>query len=143
MRSSRPSTRFDTATRLVRPDGTLRLTAGTSGRDHGVMPCHTIPSPVGPLTIEERDGAVVALGWDGTPDAEPPTPLLARAAAQLREYFAGERRAFDLPLAPDGSDFQKRVWAAMAEIPYGETETYGALAQRAGSAGRAARTRFP
>lgn len=56
---------------------------------------------------------------------------------QLGEYFAGGRREFDLPLAPEGSAFQQRVWSALREIPYGETEAYGALAERIGHPGSA------
>ena len=55
------------------------------------------------------------------------------APAQLREYFAGTRRTFDLPLAPRGTAFQQRVWAALRAIPYGETCTYGELAAAIGS----------
>jgi methylated-DNA-[protein]-cysteine S-methyltransferase len=59
--------------------------------------------------------------------------------AQLREYFAGRRRQFDLPLAPEGTPFQQRVWRALLDIPYGETISYGELASRIGqrSASRA------
>ena len=59
--------------------------------------------------------------------------LSARADTQLREYFAGKRRTFDLPLEAEGSEFQKRVWAALLEIPYGETRSYKDIAERAGS----------
>ena len=58
--------------------------------------------------------------------------MLARAAAQLREYFAGERTMFDLPLAPDGTGFQRIVWEALERIPYGVTRTYGELAAAIG-----------
>ena len=61
----------------------------------------------------------------------------ARAREQLREFLAGERRAFDLTLRPAGTPFQHRVWAALAEIPYGTTATYGELARRLGTAPRA------
>ena len=54
------------------------------------------------------------------------------AIAELREYFAGERRTFTVPLAPAGTPFQLRVWRALLEIPYGETTSYGELAQRLG-----------
>ena len=103
------------------------------------MPSLTIPSPVGPLTIVERGGAIVALGWDIAGD-EPPgeTPLLAQARAQLAEYFAGTRRAFDLPLAPSGTPFLHSIWRALIRIPYGATETYGELARATGTAARAA-----
>lgn len=55
-------------------------------------------------------------------------PVLTRAATELHEYLAGTRRTFDVPLALDGDDFQQRVWALLAEIPYGTTTTYGELA---------------
>ena len=58
--------------------------------------------------------------------------MLARAAAQLRAYFAGERTVFDLPLAPDGSGFQRLVWQALERIPYGVTRSYGELAAAIG-----------
>lgn len=61
------------------------------------------------------------------------TPLSDRADAQLREYFAGTRREFDLPLAPEGTAFRKQVWAALLEIPYGETRSYREIAERIGS----------
>ncbi len=71
--------------------------------------------------------------WVHDPDA------LAVAATQLTEYFAGERTAFDLPLAPVGTDFRRRVWEALDRIPYGETVTYGQLADLAGESPRAVR----
>lgn len=104
------------------------------------MPVLNVPSAIGPLTLEERGGAIVRLGWGDMPD-DPPggetTPLLAEAARQIAAYFDGALTAFDLPLAPQGSDFQKRVWRAMNEIPYGETRTYGELARRAETVARA------
>jgi len=104
------------------------------------MPTLNVASALGPLTLVERDGALVRLGWDDAPDELPaggPTPLLREAAAQLAAYFAGTLTAFDVPLAPAGTGFQKRVWQAMREIPYGETWTYGGLAKRAGTVPRA------
>jgi len=59
-------------------------------------------------------------------------PLLRRAADQLRAYFQGRRRSFSIPLAPVGTPFQQRVWAALQRIPFGETITYGELARQAG-----------
>ncbi len=58
--------------------------------------------------------------------------LLSRAVAELQEYFAGERTSFDLPLHPKGTEFQKLVWSALREIPYGETRSYGEIAQAIG-----------
>ena len=94
-----------------------------------------VESPVGLLEVEERDGAIVRLGWDATRDASP-SPLLEEAAAQLRAYFAGERTVFDLPLAPRGSDFHQAVFARMLAIPFGETRTYGEIAKALGTHGQ-------
>jgi methylated-DNA-[protein]-cysteine S-methyltransferase len=91
-----------------------------------------IDSPVGPLTLAERDGALARLSFGAHGRHGAPTPLLARATEQLSEYFAGERRGFDLPLAPTGTDFQLACWRALAEIPYGETRSYGEQAVRIG-----------
>ena len=100
------------------------------------MPSLTIPSPIGQLTIEEEDEAIVAIRWgDGPPSNG--SPLLAEAARQLEAYFAGRLTDFDLPLAPAGSPFEQRVWAAMQAIPYGQTRCYGDLAAMVGSAPRA------
>ena len=100
-------------------------------------------TPVGRIGIMEENGALTHLLLPGEAaplDATPgETPLLRKAARELTEYFAGKRRAFDLPLAPAGTAFQKRVWDALAAIPYGETRSYGEVAARIGSphAGRA------
>jgi len=93
-----------------------------------------IDSPIGPIWIEARDGAVTRLGWSGAADADSDDPVLVDAAAQLAEYFAGEREDFDLPLDPVGSDFQKSVYRAMSEIPFGLTRTYGEIAKDLGVA---------
>lgn len=65
--------------------------------------------------------------------SEPTETVLAEVARQLREYFAGERREFDIPLAPRGDEFSLRVWEMLLEIPYGTTTTYGQLAERLGN----------
>jgi methylated-DNA-[protein]-cysteine S-methyltransferase len=65
------------------------------------------------------------------------TPALRAAFVQLREYFAGKRRQFDLPLDPAGTEFQQRVWQMVAAIPYGETVSYGTIAARLGAAQKA------
>ena len=59
--------------------------------------------------------------------------VVARAVRQLKEYFAGKRADFDLPLAPEGTEFQRTVWKQLREIPYGETISYGELAKRVGN----------
>ena len=98
-----------------------------------------LETPVGPVTVTASDDAVTGLRF-GTelPEGsllcreEDATPLLRETARQLREYFAGERRSFTLPLAPQGSEFQKKVWAALQTIPYGETRTYRQIAEQIG-----------
>jgi methylated-DNA-[protein]-cysteine S-methyltransferase len=101
---------------------------------------HTVvDSPVGPLTLVAVDGALAGLYLRrhrhrppvetfGEPDAEPFTEV----ASQLRAYFDGRRTDFDLPLAPAGTPFQRRVWTALRDIRYGETVSYGQLAERLG-----------
>ena len=95
-----------------------------------------ISSPDGTLTVREDRGRIVRLTW-GRADVVERTELLAEAARQLRAYFDGELRAFDLPLAPSGSAFQQGVYRAMAAIPYGETRSYGDIARDLGSVARA------
>ena len=93
----------------------------------------TIRSPIGDLRPEvDASGALARLSF-GRGDGDAPDEL----RSQLDEYFAGERRAFDLPLAPRGTPWQRAVWAALLEIPYGETITYTELAARAGRPGAA------
>ncbi len=96
-----------------------------------------MPSPVGDLLVVADAGALVKLHFlPWTPPDEPPAPddpLLAEAARQLGEYFAGERHDFDLPVAPPGTPFQRRVWEELRRIPYGTTTTYGAIADAVGS----------
>lgn len=100
------------------------------------MPQLSCLTPIGEVTVSEEDGAIVALDWGRGRD-QVRTPLLARAVTQLQDFFDGTRLAFDLPLAPFGSAFQQRVWAALREIPAGETMSYGELATRLGSSARA------
>lgn len=84
-------------------------------------------SPLGPLTISERDGQITALDWDASGDV-PSTPVLKTAIAELEAYFAGERQAFSVPFALEGNAFTKRFLQALIDIPYGQTRTYGELA---------------
>lgn len=95
-------------------------------------------SPVGPLTLFEEDGAIIAVEWGWPPETdEPPAPVLERARDQLDAYFQGKLQAFDLPLAPMGTPFQQKVWQALARIPFGATRSYGELASELGTAPRA------
>ncbi len=95
-------------------------------------------SPLGPIRIAGSGRAITVIGFPGQkhdvamqPDwhRDDDAPELAAARSQLTEYFAGERRAFDLPLAPQGSEFQQGVWHALLRVGYGRTSTYGALAR--------------
>ncbi len=103
---------------------------------------YTMPveSPVGRLVLES-DGVALLGIW--LPRLPQPTgdfeagghdapPVVKDAANQLEEYFAGERTAFDIPMEPAGTTFQKQVWTELSKIPYGETITYGELARRVG-----------
>jgi methylated-DNA-[protein]-cysteine S-methyltransferase len=89
----------------------------------------TVDSPYGPLSVSERDDAIIAINWQA-PESDEASPLLRRAAEQLAAYFAGELKQFDLPLQPSGDSFQQAVCKAMLDIPYGETTTYGAIADK-------------
>ncbi|MGO8866323.1 MAG: methylated-DNA--[protein]-cysteine S-methyltransferase [Alphaproteobacteria bacterium] len=100
------------------------------------MPSLSLASPLGALTLVEERGALVSLAFGGTRGHDE-TPLLSRARMQLLEYFAGRRREFALPLAPDGTPFQQALWQALLAIPYGELRTYGELAAALRSAPRA------
>jgi methylated-DNA-[protein]-cysteine S-methyltransferase len=100
------------------------------------MPTLSIRSPVGQLAIEETDDRIVAIRWADGP-AGNGSLLLVEAARQLAAYFDGRLREFDLPLAPAGTAFDGRVWVAMQTIPYGETRTYGDLADATASGPRA------
>ena len=98
-----------------------------------------LATPVGPVTLTATDEAVIGLRFGtAVPEGSVPVPeeeaapLLREAAAQLREDFAGARRAFTLPLAPVGTEFQQRVWKALRTIPCGETRTYKQIAEQIG-----------
>ncbi|HUK72011.1 MAG TPA: methylated-DNA--[protein]-cysteine S-methyltransferase [Streptosporangiaceae bacterium] len=106
-------------------------------RAHAVM-----DSPVGPLTLVMADGVLTGLYMDvaermprpeicGDGAAETDARFAA-PASQLRDYFAGRRTEFDLQVGLEGTPFQRRVWAALQEIPFGETISYGELAHRIG-----------
>ena len=97
----------------------------------------TIESPVGPLTITAEDDAITAVDFGAGGGPGPNGGVLAEAARQLTEYFAGDLRGFTLPVAPEGTPFRLKVWAAMQAIPYGETRSYGDLARDLDSAPRA------
>lgn len=95
-----------------------------------------VKTPLGVMTLMEADGALKELRF--AQRAEPgeqqkATPLLRKAETELKEYFAGRRKAFTVPMAPEGTAFQQSVWNALLEIPYGETLSYGEVARRIGN----------
>ena len=98
-----------------------------------------LDTPIGRVSITASEEAITRVTWTRGAPAEGDTPntahpILKRAEQQLREYFAGTRRRFDLPLAPAGGDLQQSVCRALLEIPYGETRSYGDLARALGVA---------
>jgi methylated-DNA-[protein]-cysteine S-methyltransferase len=95
----------------------------------------SVDTPVGVLSLVERDGAIVAVHW-GKAKQETETPLLAAAKAQLDGYFFCGLKNFELPLAPSGTNFDRQVWRAMLEIPWGRTKTYGEIAAALGGTAR-------
>lgn len=107
----------------------------------------TIDSPVGALRLVEHDGALIAIDFepfadgDGTPRGarRDDRPVLVETARQLGEYFERRRTEFDLPLAPRGTDFQRRVWEQLQGIEFGTTATYSAVAGRLGMTAAASR----
>ncbi|HYC38768.1 MAG TPA: methylated-DNA--[protein]-cysteine S-methyltransferase [Usitatibacter sp.] len=105
-----------------------------------------IATPLGSLFATSSGDGLTGIYFEGGRHAPAISPQwiedrlcapLVECRRQLGEYFAGARRDFDLPLAPEGTAFQRRVWAEIARIPYGTTITYAELARRAGAPGSA------
>ncbi len=101
----------------------------------------TVKSPVGTLKLVATDDGLAAILWENdNPDrvrlnivAESENhPILREVESQLADYFAGKRKSFDLPFDFTGTEFQKRVWAALLAIPFGETRSYGHIAEQIG-----------
>jgi len=97
----------------------------------------TVSTPLGDITaVADAEGLtqVILAGDDGSVLAEATEggPIVDAAAQQLAEYFAGERMAFDVPLAPQGTEFQQTVWKALGDVPFGTTATYGEIARAIG-----------
>jgi methylated-DNA-[protein]-cysteine S-methyltransferase len=103
----------------------------------------SIDSPIGPLALAGRGGVLTHLRMiDQTyepnrTDWVPDDRAFPDAVAQLEAYFAGQRTEFDLELSLAGSEFQRRVWQALLTIPYGETRSYGQIAEQIGASGAA------
>ncbi|MBK5350974.1 methylated-DNA--[protein]-cysteine S-methyltransferase [Pseudomonas sp. TH41] len=103
-----------------------------------------LASPVGELKLVANGSRLVAILWEndkpnrvrlGPMSEAPENPILVRTAQQLKEYFAGTRDCFELELDFAGTDFQKKVWAALLTIPFGETRSYSQIAEQIGNPG--------
>ncbi|GMQ49323.1 methylated-DNA--[protein]-cysteine S-methyltransferase [Vibrio sp. 10N] len=99
-----------------------------------------LDSELGPITVQVNDEGVLGIWFEQhttRPDElgthNPTHPLLVQTACELKQYFAGERQTFTLPLAPVGTEFQRKVWQALCAIPYGEAISYQELANRIGN----------
>ncbi|GAL37931.1 methylated-DNA-protein-cysteine methyltransferase [Vibrio maritimus] len=99
-----------------------------------------LKSELGPITVQANNEGLLGIWFEQhttCPDVlgehNPSHPMLKQAENELREYFAGERQAFTLPLAAIGTEFQRKVWKALCEIPYGEAISYQELAHRVGN----------
>ncbi|MFG2843683.1 methylated-DNA--[protein]-cysteine S-methyltransferase [Kitasatospora sp. NPDC048296] len=114
-------------TTMESPFGQLLL-SGVLPEDGGAAALATVTAPGQKYALAEP-----ADDWVLDPEA------LAEPVTQLTAYFAGRRTTFDLPLAPEGTEFRRRIWAALDEIPYGTTVTYGQLAELAGQEPRMVR----
>jgi AraC family transcriptional regulator, regulatory protein of adaptative response / methylated-DNA-[protein]-cysteine methyltransferase len=120
-----------------------------AARESGAVRVQWVPSPVGPLLLAAHEAALCLLEFAdrrslaaqietlkrrvGRPISPGANPLLEQAKRELAEYFAGERKRFDVPLDAPGTPFEERVWAALREIPYGSTASYADVARSIGS----------
>ena len=91
---------------------------------------YTYETVLGSVTFVEEDGVLLAISMQPSEEGTlQETPLIKKAHQQITEYLKGERKTFDLPLRMRGTDFQKRVWTALLDIPYGETRSYKQIAE--------------
>lgn len=103
---------------------------------------HSMPSPVGQLTMVSTQGYLVAILWENDKPLRVPLgemqlashePVLLETERQLNNYFEGKRQQFDLPLLMQGTVFQQQVWQALQRIPFGQTRSYSEIAQEIGA----------
>ena len=94
----------------------------------------SVETPIGTLWLGGDENGLHTISFDRMPHVGCPPGIAREARVQLRAYFAAELERFELPLAPRGTDFQRRVWAAVAAIPYGTTATYSEIAAAIGRA---------
>jgi methylated-DNA-[protein]-cysteine S-methyltransferase len=120
-------------------DDDIRTFPGVSAVTDQRLPQLSLHTPVGDLSLSEEDGALVSLDW-GWGSLQSPTPLLCAAREQLHAYFDGTRTTFDIPLAPQGTVYRRRVWQVLCSVPPGETRSYAQLAALAGGSARSVGT---
>ena len=97
---------------------------------------HYLETPLGLMEIQAIDTGIQAIGFVASRQRESGEhPLLKEAAGQLAAYFAGRLSRFDLPLSPQGTGFQRKVWSALQRVPYGQTASYGQIARQIGQPG--------
>lgn len=128
---ARRERRADTVARMPSP-WSARAMASTPHHD---VVIHVVDSPVGALRLSAHAQGITGLEFASSerPDRERPShPVLARLVDELHAYFAGALRRFTVPLAPEGSPFEVRVWQALVDIPFGETRSYLDVARRVG-----------
>ncbi len=117
--------------------------AADTGRSSVPISARKLRTAVGVLEVAASDAAVLYVELPRGRQAAPPferwlrsrheTPVLRAALAQLRQYFAGKRHVFDVPVDPAGTEFQRRVWELVTAIPFGQTASYGSIAKQLGS----------
>jgi methylated-DNA-[protein]-cysteine S-methyltransferase len=94
-----------------------------------------LPTTLGRLTLEGDDRSLTRVGFGEPRSPQGDAAAVAAAAIQLEQYFAGARAEFELDLQPEGSPFERAVWQAVSEVPYGKTATYAGIARRIGRPG--------
>jgi methylated-DNA-[protein]-cysteine S-methyltransferase len=95
--------------------------------------CGSIDSPVGPVSVYAKDGAIVFLEMAQEPAPnDNQSPVVRQALTQLADYFAGTSRELNFPVLSNGTEFQQAVWAEIAKVPFGQTTTYAQIAERIG-----------
>ena len=94
-----------------------------------------LETEIGRLYLAEENGCIVRIssGQDPVEDVQGDSPLLEQAAKEVAEYLAGRRQKFSVPVKAKGTPFQEKVWAALRQIPFGETRSYGEIAKMVGS----------
>ena len=93
----------------------------------------TLETPIGRLYLESEDGFLTRVSFTELEEGAAPDAVLNTAADQIREYFSGARKTFDLPLRPAGTPFQQSVWRALQAVPYGKTASYRDIARAIGN----------